>query len=59
MSMNTKSSCVVRQVENGFIVVSAKYVAPTEGEEHGHLVEQEVYYATITDLLPGINAVFA
>lgn len=60
MALNTSSSAVIRQINGGYVVVSAKYVPPnaTTGAPQ-YFDEEEVFYSDLATALQGINGVFA
>lgn len=58
MAMSNKSSCVVRQIENGYVLVENKYVAATATTPE-YFLESETFYGDMPSLLQAVNAVFS
>jgi hypothetical protein len=59
MALNNSSSAVIRQINGGFVVVSAKYVPPNVASgAPQYFDEEEVFYADIESAVAAITAVF-
>lgn len=60
MALNNSSSAVIRQINGGFVVVSAKYVPPNAvSGAPQYFDEEEVFYSDIASAVTAITAVFS